>query len=70
MAISIAEVEQAIAAIERPGAFLGILPKANGVDVLKRSGRLNRQHTAEANGWPMQKVLARLTILHTEMSRL
>lgn len=69
MAITIKEVEQAIAAIEQPGAFLGVLPKANGVDVLKRSGRLNRQHMAEANEWPMTKVLARLTILYSEISR-
>ena len=67
--ITIKEVEQAIAAVETPGAFLGLLPKANAADVLIRSGRLNRQSVAEVHSWPMRKVLARLTTLHMELSK-
>ena len=68
MSITVKEIQEAIVAIENPGAFLGTLPKANGVDVLKRSGRLNRKNEAEVSEWPINQVLARLNLLLIEMS--
>lgn len=67
MSVTVQEVKQAIATLEDPGAFLGILPRANAVDVLKRSGRLQGKNLAEVDSWGVQQILARLNTLLMEM---
>jgi predicted ATP-dependent protease len=68
MAITIKEVELAIEALEQPGAHLAMLPKSNAIDVLKRSGRLQGRNLEEVHVWPIQMILARLSVLYTELT--
>lgn len=67
MAITLQQLEQAIEALEKPGAYLGILPMANAREVLRASGFLPQQHLDELHTWGAQQLLARLTLMRAQV---